>query len=189
MKRQYLKPKGESLIEVIITTALVSTIVIILTMFMMRVLDNVVYITDRSNLTQETSLTLDNINRNIRLAKSLLSDYQNGATHYTTSATTLILSLPSLDSNNNIISNQYDTIIYSQDQSDTSHLNEVVVPASGSIRPERHGAVFTSLGEITFTRTITSKSIKIDTKITGQQTINNNLSRFSLESTSSLRNL
>lgn len=187
--RERFKPKGESLIEVMITVALVSIVIFILTVFMTKVLDEVTYITGRSDLTQETSLTLDNIVRNIRLAQSLPNTYQFDNTTYTSSATTLIISLPSIDANNNVINGESDIIIYYQDPTLSTKLDQIIIPANNSVRPTHQGSVFTNLGQIKFTQSSNNQSTKVDVQITGQKIINNNLSKLTLYDTGTLRNL
>lgn len=91
------------------------------------------------NIYQELSAENSNASQmllsDIRNAHIILASKEIDAITYTTDEDTVIINLPSIDQNQDIIDGSFDTIVYQRDPLDLSKLKSITSSAVGSSRP------------------------------------------------------
>lgn len=183
-----MRKKGVSLIELLITVAMIGGVVTLLTMVMIDGFKNFDFVSLRANLLSQTSLTLEGISRDIRLANGLPSTFTYSGQTFNASSTVLILTLPSIDATGQIIPGTNDTIVYYPDVSGGA-LNELVVPGSGSARPSQNKAILTVLDQVNFAVTDAYQGKSIALTLSSKDIFEGRISGFSLTNTIKTRNL
>lgn len=109
--------KGFSLLEVLIFVALFSVTAIILVTILINNSELVYKQSSRVSQGLEINDTLSNVKNSIRQASAVSVSYPEGPSpSYTSSPSELVLKLASLDSNNEIIQNTFDYIVYIKSQ-------------------------------------------------------------------------
>lgn len=142
--------KGFSLVEVLIA-GLISTIIggILISLF---VQNNNYLQSETSIATQGLSLndTLAEIRRSIKDASSVAVNYAAGSKLYTSSLYTLVLALPSKDSNGFVITDTFDHIVITTDETKQNVLRKIVFPDALSTRKSENLVLNTNLQFIYF---------------------------------------
>ncbi len=127
----YISIRGFTLIEVTIATAIMAMIVMLLAqMYISGTISSEKEIA-KSKLQVEAKSALEGINSNIKLSAKMEPSYTTDTSvTYTSSATTLILDIPAIDSSNTFIysgsQKAYDHIIYYLDPDNTDNLHKLV---------------------------------------------------------------
>lgn len=85
--------------------------------------------------------------KNLKGANSVVLSYTNGSTTYNSGANQLVLTLPSLDGNGDIIQNSYDRFVYIQDQ---NILRLKIFPDAQSQRKQEDQVLATFVGNVIF---------------------------------------
>src|SRR5687768_12128464 len=92
------KRRGYTLIELMVSSAIISLVVTILSLLIIDAFTNVHKILSRTDLTNQSKQVLETISRNTRLAQDLPDSVTINGTTYQASASTLILTLASINS-------------------------------------------------------------------------------------------
>jgi len=104
--------KGTTLIEVIMASALGTIILSSILVLHMLVRENFIIGSTALEIHSGARTAIDRVSRDIRRANRLVATRTFGGTAYTTNNRTIILEIPSIDSNGDIIQGQYDYIAY-----------------------------------------------------------------------------
>lgn len=108
--------KGITLPEVLITIAIAVVVGGLLINIMFQNTGLFYQQTSRVNQGVGINDSLSKIRASIKEARSVAAQYVDGSTTYTSSASQLVLSLPSVDSSGNVLANTYDYVVYYLDQ-------------------------------------------------------------------------
>ncbi len=130
MQQKLSHRKGETLFEVILATALLVIFVAVLTTIMINMYKTYSIETTRSGLQLSSKSATGRI---VKVAQQGLSIVSSQGS-YTTTASSVIIQLASIDGTKTIIPATYDYIIYRLNPSNTSELQQITVAGVGSAR-------------------------------------------------------
>lgn len=131
MRLRQRKQDGFTIIELVITIA-ISTI-LLGAMFGLFEWHQKVYLREAASVmaTSAVRQTMQNITKNIAQATNIEASHSFGGTTYTTSGSTIVLKLPSVDATDNIIASTYDYVaVYLHNGA----VYQLIEPGSGSVR-------------------------------------------------------
>lgn len=142
--------RGFSLPEVIIVSAIAGVVGILMVGFLVQ--NNGVYLTQSSKVTQGLSLNdaSGNIDNAIKSASSVATEYPVGSPQYTSGTNTLVLELPSIDSQSSIIDNTFDYTVITRDPQKPNVLRKLTFPNASSTRKSENLVLSTTLSQISF---------------------------------------
>lgn len=135
-------------------------------------------------------LTLEDIKKEIRQAKSILATTTVDAATFTTGTTTLVLRLYGVDSSNNILGGVSDYVIYSTTTTTPPlELRKRVVVASGSKRSTANLVLNNAVGSLSFTYNTSTlaNATKVEIFLETSRTIGNVTEQASSTIEASLR--
>lgn len=141
--------KGFTLIEVLVAAATAAVAGILLITVLVQ--NNGLVYDQSAKVSQTLSLNdaASNINDLIKNASAIVATNLVGSPTYTTSNTTLVLALPSLDSSGNIISDTFDYAVIARDPS-SQVLRKIIFKAPSSIRRVENIVLANKLDSVTF---------------------------------------
>lgn len=192
-----MKKNGFGLIEAIITIGILAAISAVLIESYLKSQSTFDIQTSKATLQTATRNALDSINNWVKLSSSVISSYTNDSQSYTTNNTTLILEVPAIDANQNIISGIYDYVVFKPDATYPHELKEIVYPASESARTAKNRIVNQKLQTLGFiyynssNNEITQnyeETVKIKTTISSQEVIRDTTNTQTFSTTTKLRN-
>lgn len=142
---------GFTLVEillVVVTSSIVGTLLI-----QTLIQNNGVFYQQSGRVSE--GLSLNNatsiITKDIRSSQGVALGYpQPSPYQYVSSDNTLVLSVPSIDSSGNVISQTYDYIIIFADSINPNVLRKKVYPALGSIRGQENRVLLSNLSQVKF---------------------------------------
>lgn len=142
--------KGMSLVEVIIASAIAGVIGVLLVGFLVQ--NNGIYFNQTSKISQGTSLndSSSKIDSVIKNASSVALNYPISNPQYTSDTSTLVLALPSIDSQSTIIENTFDYAVIAKDAQKPNVLRKQIFPNPSSSRKSENTVLSTTLSQITF---------------------------------------
>lgn len=139
-----------TLIELLISIALISIISVIVTTLVIRY--GIFY--ERQNVEIGANLDnrfiLDDMSSQVRQASKITGSVTIDGQLFTTSITSIILKLPSLDQNGQTMSNVFDYVLYWQDSQDLKIFKKKIVPDVQSTRKGASQILTTNLKSISF---------------------------------------
>ena len=146
-----LNEKGYTLFEVLIFAALAGVIGIVLSIVMVN--SNQLFITQSNKINQGVGINsaLSDINEAIRNAAFIATGYPVASPTYTTSASTLVLAIPSIDASGNIISSTYDYYVVTKDSANPKILRLLMFKDPSSSRSNNNKVLLTDLKVVQFT--------------------------------------
>lgn len=142
--------RGFSLVEIIIATAVSSIVgIMLITIF---VQNNQVFNVEQIKTSQGISLNnaVSEMKSSIRSASSIAASYPSPSPQYTSSADQLVLKLPSIDVNGNIITNTFDHLVITQDSLNNKILRKILFPDVLSSQPAYNKVLMTDLFLLNF---------------------------------------
>ena len=177
---------AETLVTIFVLTLIVSTVVGVYLIYH----DVFLIQLARNDIKSSNSVGLEKISRSIREATFVVNSKTINSTAYVTDFDTLILELPSFDSDNDIIDNTFDYIVYFIDPTDNSLLKSDLEPDVASSRTGGTKLVTDNLDTLIFNYNHTDyiSSSKIETIIKNTKTAGKRLQTIIAQLTSSLRN-
>lgn len=142
--------KGITLVEILITisiTIIVSTLLVTIFTQNSRLFSN-----QQAKVTHGISSNevINKIDDSLRGAVAIEAQYPAESPTSISGTSTLIIKLPSIDVNGNIISTSYDYTVFKADPSISTILRQTTYPAIGSARPSINQVITSDLKSITF---------------------------------------
>ena len=146
-KVQSLGSKGLTLIEVLISMSIAVIVGVLLVVIIVNSAG--LYSQESSKLSEGLNINdaLSQVRGSIKDASAIVASYNSGSTTYTSSATQLVLKMPSIDSSNNIIANTFDYFVFFLDQ---NKLRFKTFTDSTSFRKNQDQIFSTSVNSLTF---------------------------------------
>lgn len=166
---------GITLTETLIAVAILLIIGIALAQVTAITLDISSRQSKNYSLETNAAILLKTLNDNFGHASGIELARTFGETAYSSSSTTLILRIPSLDSEHNIISGVYDYIVFYRDPDNPTHINYTLDAGEGSIRTSG-------------TKTLTTNNTNLTFRYNTQDIVSANRISIALEQTQSHRN-
>ncbi len=179
--------KGITLIEVLITSGLIGVISTLLVYSLMYGLQSSDYSINRSSDAGNASLAINDMSKNILLAISLVDRITYQSIEYVSDNNTIILQLPAIDSQADIIPGSSDYVIYDYDISNKL-LKEKIIPSDLSSREFALRNLLEKVQGITFSTNNTSKGQMILINLTISSGSGMGSSNYSLSRSVRLRN-
>ena len=142
--------KAFTLVELLLVIAILAIISTILTAVIVRY--NFFYQRQQLDITAsiDNRLILDDMAANARQGVNIVADLTVDGNTFTTSATTLILALPTIDQFEQTIFGVSDYVLYYQDSTDPKLLRKLIVPDTQSKRPAASQILTSNLKTIDF---------------------------------------
>ncbi|HTM68968.1 MAG TPA: prepilin-type N-terminal cleavage/methylation domain-containing protein [Candidatus Binatia bacterium] len=125
---------GFTLIEMMVSLAVMTVMLIIVTQIFIADYDIVQRQIARTDVDTGTSLAVRTISQLARGAIAVLGTQTVNGTSYTSSSSVLVLKMPSVSSSGAVLANTYDYVAFARDGSDPTKLYADVQAASGSVR-------------------------------------------------------
>lgn len=154
-----MNQKGVTLVEVLVTisiTAIVSTLLVgIFTQ------NNRLFSNQQAKISHGISSNevINKIDDAIRGAATIETSYPAQNPTYTSGSSVLVLKLPSVDANGSVISNSYDYLVFTKDQSIPTILRQILYPSAQSSRHAENQVLTNDLKSIAFSYLNDSKTI------------------------------
>lgn len=194
MKRK--KESGFTLTEVLIVLAASAIIGTILVTILVQGSS----IFSSQNATVNQNLSLNNasnqITQSIKFASTILTSYTNNQITYTTNNQTIILKIPSINNQGNVIDNKFDTLIIMPDSNKPKILRKMIFPDPTSSRKSDNAVIASNLSQIQFnylndSGNLTSPSLatRIDFVIKVSENLNNSTKESSISGRINLKNI
>lgn len=137
---------ADSLIAIFILTLIIGVLIGVYLTY-----NNVIKIQIAYNeLNANSTIAISKISKNVRQASRVVDATTINFTNYSTDHDTLILELPSIDSDQEIISDSYDYLVYFIDPADSTKLKSDIEPSGGSSRSSGEGLISEFVESITF---------------------------------------
>jgi|GEM_PF-2893374 len=127
--------QGFGILEVVITIAILGIISVVIIDIYIKSHNTFEIQKDKASLQTSTRSALDIISTWVKKSSSVVSVYtapDNSV--YITSAASLALKVPSIDTNGNTIAGAYDYVIFLPNQTDSNKLEEFIYSSTGSSR-------------------------------------------------------
>lgn len=135
----------------LLVTALVSTIagVLLIAIF---VNNNGLFYNQQAKVSQGLGLNnaISEMTTDVRYTSSIASSYGTNPV-YTSSASVLVIKVPSIDGSGNIIENVYDHIVFTKDPENPKLLKKYLFPDALSSRPGENKVLSNDIQSLTFT--------------------------------------
>lgn len=152
------------------------------------------------NATVNQNLSLNNasnqITQSIKFAASVASSFTNNQTTYTTSSQTIVINLPSLNNQGNVIDGKFDTLIIMPDASKPKLLKKLIFPDLASSRKAEITVIASNLSQIQFTYlndsgniTSPTSATRIDFILKVSENLNNTIKESSTSGRINLKNI
>lgn len=152
----------------------------------------------RTSLQSDTRYSLDRINSWIKQSSSVISTYTaSDDTVYNTDENELILKVPSVDANSNVINNKFDYLVFFPDTTDSTLLQQITYPDATSSRDNNTKIISDHLSSVAFVYYNSSgnqimtgyeDSVIIKTNISTEEVVRGNTLQVQLNTESKLRN-
>lgn len=144
------KSSGVTMVEILVASSSAAVIGGILVLILVQ--NNNIFVQQTSNVNQEINLSdvSTTLNHELKNANGILSTAVVNAVTYSSSENTIIISLPSIDSNGNNIPNVLDTLIYAKDATNPKLLKKIVSPSASSSRKSSSLLIISNLSDISF---------------------------------------
>jgi hypothetical protein len=175
LKTQHRMHRGITLTETLVAVSILLVIGVALAQVTAVTLDMSSRQSRNYTLETNAALLLKTINDHFEHASGIELTRTFGATSYTSSSTTLILRIPSLDSSRNIITGVYDYIVFYRDPNNPTHIKYTIEGGAGSIR-------------VSETKTLTTNNTGLTFRYNAQDIVSSNRISVALEQTQSHRN-
>ena len=139
---------GVTLVEVLIATAAAALIGTILILILVQ--NNNIFVQQTLTVNEKINLsdTSTNLEHELKNASGILTTAAVSGVTYSSNESTIIISLPSIDTNGNNISNALDTLIYSKDLTNPKLLKKITSASSLSTRKSANFLVINNLSSI-----------------------------------------
>lgn len=146
-----MKSAGFTLVEVLIALSVASIIGVLLVYLLIN--GNSVFLQQSAKVSQGLNLndTVSTLNARIKAAAYVASEYPVVSPVYFSSANTLILALPALGLQGQLVESTYDYVVIARDNQKPEILRETVFPDAGSSRPSVGKVLTAKLSKINFT--------------------------------------
>jgi len=144
----------------------------------------------KTDLQTANIIALNRITSMIKSASNITETKTVNSNSYTTSANTLILELLSIDSDQDIIPNTCDYIVYYLDPADNTKLKSSTEAASGSSRVTGDNVVVTNVKNIIFNYNNDQiyNTNRVNITLTLEKVVNNQVLKLVSQSSADLRN-
>ncbi len=145
--------RGYTLVEMIIVIMLFSILGVAVASFVYMYVQNNNFLLNQRIEAEVQNYhwnTLSDIETSVRGAKRILSNKTVDSDFYQTSSSTLVLELCAIDSNQNILENYFDYIIYFPDSAATNTIMKRSVISASSSRPFVFGPLNTNVDSLRF---------------------------------------
>lgn len=141
----------------------------------------------KSDLQNSNTISLYKMTSTIKSASNIVESKTINSQNYTTSINTLILELPSVDNNQNIIPNTYDYLVYFLDSTNLKSSQEA---AAGSSRESGIYLIGENINNIIFSynKNIISQADKVEITLTAVKEIKQISQKLISHSQAKLRN-
>lgn len=161
---------GFTLVETIIVVALFVIMTTILVNFYLNFSQNFSYLQANVDVSETSGMVVSAVAGAASQADLILSSHTFSSTTYTTSSSTLVLELPSVDSYGTIITGSHDYVVF---YTNGSSVYQVTQPAAGSVRTARTKQLSSNLSSLTFTYDNASLSLaqKVDVDVQTQKSV------------------
>lgn len=192
-----MKRSGFGLIEVIVVIAILGIISGVFIQSYLNSKKTFDIQKSKSALQTETRNSLDQVSKWIKLSNSVLSTLTINSKTYTTSDTTLILQVPSIDEDQDIIPNSYDYVIFKPNATYPDQLQQIIYPDSHSSRDQLDRTINQNLSTIEFKYYNSSdaeitqnfeNSVSVDTAISSEEVISDTTNTVTFNTKTKLRN-
>lgn len=193
-----MKKNGFSLLELLITMAVLGIISVVLTSIYIDTNKTFKIQKSQTLLQTESRNSLDFIDTWTRRASTIMTSYTTAdLTVYTTSSTVLVLQVPSIDASQNILSNKYDYFVYKANVSSPMNLEERIYADASSARATSTKNLDQHLSSITFSYYDSSNNLLaanfdtasiIKTTITSEEVVSGKTNTVTVDSESKIRN-
>lgn len=182
-----MKKKGITLIEVLVTSGLIgaiSTLLIYSLIFGMQSSD---YTINRSGDTGNASIAINDISKSILLSISLVDRITYQSVEYVSDSDTLILQLPAIDSQADVVVGSSDYIIYDYDVGSKT-LKEKILPSESSSREFALRNLLENVKSVSFVTNNSSKGKTVLVNLDINSVSGGKISNYMLSRTVRLRN-
>lgn len=144
------KQKGMTLFEILVGVTISAIAGVLLLLILVQ--NNGLFVSQTSKISQGLGLNDATalISDDLRFAASIISTFTYQGQTYLSGPTTLILKVPSTDSADNMIDQEFDTFIYALDTSDPAIFRRLVAPSEASSRLATNRVVMTNVSTISF---------------------------------------
>jgi len=182
-----MRRRGFTLIELMVTTALLGGILIVLGIILSGSYQQTAFLTGRGAMTGSVTNALETITSYALLGADMPATYTYSSTTYTRSPSTLIMAIPSLDAQGATIPSSSDTVIFNY-VSATGECTLFIYPANGSNRSQTQRVIVNVLSNATFTYGLTQGQKQVTVTLTGKQDSHGNTITFPITQTTYLLN-
>lgn len=141
-----------------------------------------------NELNSTSTIAFDRISKNIRAAATLVESHTINSTEYTTDSDTLILQIPSIDADQDIIFDTYDYLAYYKDGS-LLKIDLEANPSSSRNSGIQTTASFVDSIIFNYNKTDYSQVSKVEIILVNTKTVSNQQPRIIMQSTVQLRNI
>lgn len=177
---------ADTLISIFILTLITFLVIGIFFTYYSFFLTEVAY----KNLNSDNVITLSQISSEIKNALNVIDSKLIQGTNYTTDQNTLILELPSIDSNQNIIPNTYDYEVFYQDTVNPKLLKSTIALGAGSVRQSTSTTLTSFLENINFNfnNQVMSGVSGVEIILSSATTVRSKIVTLGAQTTAKLRN-
>lgn len=143
-----------------------------------------------NELTTNATILMNKITTTIRQGTAIQETKNINGTDYTTDYDTLIISLPTIDTNNNILADTYDYIVYYRDPTDNTHLKSDLEADASSKRNSGQSFEGEYIDTLNFNYNNTNYAMvdKVETILVTKKVANKSEREIIMQSTTNLRN-
>lgn len=181
-----MRTHGFTLIELMVTTALLGGILIVLGIIVSGSYQNTAFLTGRGAMTGNVTNALETITSYTLLGTDLPATYTNGDETYTRGPSTLIVAIPSLDAQGATLPSSSDNVIVNCISSGECTL--VLYPALGSSRAQTQRVIISELTGATFMYGLTQGHKNVTVTLIGGHESHGNTITFPMTQTIYLLN-
>lgn len=180
-----MKRRGFTLVELMVTTALLGGILVVLSLIISGSSQNTSFLTGRGVLTATVSNAVETITSYALLGSDLPAAYSTTSHTYSRGPSTLILSIPSVDALGAPIASSFDSVVVDCVQGECTLY---IFPAGGSSRAQTQRTVISGLASSSFVYDLTPGRKIITVVFTGSQISHGNTVLFPMTQTTYLFN-
>lgn len=178
--------RGVTIVELLVVVAVFSVLMIVLVNFFVGYNNSFTYLTTSIDASQSTGLFINSASNAVRQAKQIVTSHVFSGTTYTTSATALVLELPSINASG-VVSGAYDYMTFYLSGTDIYWRTDA---NASSTRTSFTKKISTSVQSLAFTYNNgdVTQATKVDIAITVQKQVQNQTIQSSLHQQIYLRN-
>jgi hypothetical protein len=168
---------GATLFEILIVAGVTAVMGLVLSLIFIN--SNSLYITQTNKVNQGVGLntSLSSISEAVRNTAFIATGYPTSSPTYLTSATTLVLAVPAIDAQGNVISTTYDYVVITRDSSNPKILRKITYKDPASSRRNQNEVLLTDLSLIQFNYLDRDNNpVSINNTVTVNVVINNTAS-------------